>query len=59
MIHWLLNPENSWVTGQIFGVDGGLARYSRDNWDDTHACLLSAGLQCTRKDGSQSVFSLS
>lgn len=25
MIVWLLNPEQSWVTGQIFGIDGGLA----------------------------------
>lgn len=24
-IAWFLNPENSWVTGQILGVDGGLA----------------------------------
>lgn len=23
---WLLNPENNWVTGQVLGVDGGLAR---------------------------------
>ncbi len=23
---WLLDPENSWVTGQVIGVDGGLAR---------------------------------
>ncbi len=24
MIFWLLQPENDWVTGQVFGVDGGL-----------------------------------
>lgn len=24
-ILWLLNPAQSWVTGQIIGVDGGLA----------------------------------
>jgi 3-oxoacyl-[acyl-carrier protein] reductase len=24
MIFWLLQVENSWVTGQVFGVDGGL-----------------------------------
>ena len=24
-ITWLLDPANSWVTGQILGVDGGLA----------------------------------
>ncbi len=24
-IEWLLDPENSWVTGQVLGVDGGLA----------------------------------
>jgi 3-oxoacyl-[acyl-carrier protein] reductase len=23
-IHWFLSPEQSWVTGQILGVDGGL-----------------------------------
>ena len=25
LIIWLLDPENSWVTGQTFGIDGGLA----------------------------------
>ncbi len=24
MIEWLVDPANSWVTGQVFGVDGGL-----------------------------------
>ena len=23
-IHWFLNPQQSWVTGQVLGVDGGL-----------------------------------
>lgn len=22
---WLVNPENDWITGQVIGVDGGLA----------------------------------
>jgi 3-oxoacyl-[acyl-carrier protein] reductase len=25
MIHWLLSSETNWVTGQVFGVDGGLS----------------------------------
>jgi NAD(P)-dependent dehydrogenase (short-subunit alcohol dehydrogenase family) len=25
MICWLLDPQQTWVTGQVFGVDGGLA----------------------------------
>ena len=25
MIYFLLNPENSWITGQTFRVDGGLS----------------------------------
>jgi NAD(P)-dependent dehydrogenase (short-subunit alcohol dehydrogenase family) len=23
-IDWLLHPEQSWVTGQVLGIDGGL-----------------------------------
>jgi NAD(P)-dependent dehydrogenase (short-subunit alcohol dehydrogenase family) len=26
VIEWLLGPEASWVTGQVIGIDGGLAR---------------------------------
>ena len=25
-IEWLLDPEQSWITGQVLGVDGGLSR---------------------------------
>lgn len=25
LLDWLLNPANSWITGETFGVDGGLA----------------------------------
>jgi NAD(P)-dependent dehydrogenase (short-subunit alcohol dehydrogenase family) len=25
LIHWLIDPANTWVTGQILGVDGGLS----------------------------------
>ena len=23
-IEWLIDPQQSWVTGQVFGIDGGL-----------------------------------
>ena len=26
VIEWLLGPEATWITGQTFGVDGGMAR---------------------------------
>lgn len=25
MVSWLLGPESGWVTGQVFGIDGGLS----------------------------------
>jgi NAD(P)-dependent dehydrogenase (short-subunit alcohol dehydrogenase family) len=25
-IEWLLDPDQSWITGQVIGVDGGLSR---------------------------------
>ena len=25
IITWLLAPDNDWVTGQVFGIDGGLS----------------------------------
>ena len=24
-IQWLLDPRQKWITGQVFGIDGGLA----------------------------------
>jgi NAD(P)-dependent dehydrogenase (short-subunit alcohol dehydrogenase family) len=24
-VAWLLDPEQSWITGQVLGIDGGLA----------------------------------
>jgi len=29
-IEWLLDPEQSWVTGQVIGVDGGFPEFVRD-----------------------------
>jgi len=26
LAEWLLDPAHDWVTGQVYGVDGGLAR---------------------------------
>ena len=26
LVAWLLDPENSWTTGQVIGIDGGLSR---------------------------------
>ena len=26
LIKWLLDPANSWVTGEVFAIDGGLGR---------------------------------
>lgn len=25
MIAWLIQPDNTWITGQVFGIDGGLS----------------------------------
>lgn len=25
-VEWLLDPKQSWITGQVLGVDGGLSR---------------------------------
>ena len=30
-IRWLLDPAQSWVTGQVIGVDGGLASIQPNN----------------------------
>lgn len=35
VVTWLLSPESSWVTGQVIGVDGGLASLkTRDSHKD-------------------------
>ena len=26
LVFWLLNPENDWITGSVFNIDGGLSR---------------------------------
>lgn len=31
LIDWLLDPANSWITGETFGVDGGLASLTARN----------------------------
>ncbi|REK15566.1 MAG: SDR family NAD(P)-dependent oxidoreductase [Planctomycetota bacterium] len=33
LIVWLLDPENDWATGQVFGIDGGLSTLRRDARD--------------------------
>ena len=45
LIVWLLQPENDWVTGQVFGVDGGSARFAflhADGWHIRNHSLLRA-----------------